>query len=760
MPSIKLNDSETNVKEEMEPGVDNAIVLASRHLETHAERQNNSTRKTTFINGIGLWHSWTRNFKSPLLAVLDLLDNAFDAGFSTVQPNFKSKIHIFGDEWISPQTNFTESSENPFGDCVTGMVIANNSAEPICDITSILEVYKSAKSDCESIGENGVGLKQGCATISDLSFVLIRSDERIAIGVIAKGLQHEAGAYLPSYPLDICKDIKEQLEKIFKVDDPEVGECTAAYGFGDLNVAIERLEKHIEAMLNSPEWGDENYVFRLIMDKVRYSNDKFLSRDNDGVDGNSYRLAVHGLMKELHTVLPQQYIHIPEHFDVRVGTEKVYFNYWQCRLAELSVFYVKIDPDKSFQLARDWKEPSLGYHVRVFLGFDPIRFVESEDPSSREIKTMSLFLYSRQSGRLIRHEPDARSMLGVTTGGTSFCQGFTVIVDDFSGQLPLNPTKQDVAFSEQKNGQVHEKNLYSWVYAIASGYYSYVLNFFNGRKGDLSQGVKGLAKPMKALFEKRCDEHFQIPSLANANYTSYTKSQLPFRRLHEKIVGMRNIMTEARSEGPDTKFRLFSEAAMVDKEGEIKESKRKAKTPGMASEKRVRLKQNPINTELSNTVSTKLEPCSSIGNSRYPARRRQSAPQPDTTASCASPPTRVRTNPVTRRPAQASKEPHDISDGKPPALVTSWELEAERWKAEAERQAQDAQTWKARARMLKKEFTEKKAYYEHLLMRKEEELLFHKNETSKANPLVLPSSASEGEDEDENNHVVKAEPPM
>jgi len=331
MPSRKSNDAETN--DEADPSV------AEKPL-THTERQNESTRKTTFINGIGLWHSWTRNFKSPLLAVLDLLDNAFDAGFSTMHPNFKSKIHIMRDEWISPQANFTKASENPFGDCVTGMVIANNSAEPICDILSILEVYKSAKADCESIGENGVGLKQGCATISDLSFVLIRSDERMAIGVIAKGLQHDAGAYLPSYPLEAGTDIKGQLERIFTVDDPEVGQCVAKYGFGDLKIAIERLEKHIDEMCTSSEWGEEQYVFRLVMDKIRYRNVKDSAQEFRAIeeDGDSYRRAVVGLMKELHVALPSQYIHIPEYFDVRIGKEKVHFNYWQCRLAELSVF--------------------------------------------------------------------------------------------------------------------------------------------------------------------------------------------------------------------------------------------------------------------------------------------------------------------------------------------------------------------------------------------------------------------------------------
>eukprot|EP00566_Odontella_aurita_P030293 CAMPEP_0113598490 /NCGR_PEP_ID=MMETSP0015_2-20120614/41619_1 /TAXON_ID=2838 /ORGANISM="Odontella" /LENGTH=65 /DNA_ID=CAMNT_0000506519 /DNA_START=275 /DNA_END=469 /DNA_ORIENTATION=- /assembly_acc=CAM_ASM_000160 len=38
-------------------------------------------RPLTRVNGIGLWNSWTRNFKTPLLALLDLFDNSIDAAF-------------------------------------------------------------------------------------------------------------------------------------------------------------------------------------------------------------------------------------------------------------------------------------------------------------------------------------------------------------------------------------------------------------------------------------------------------------------------------------------------------------------------------------------------------------------------------------------------------------------------------------------------------------------------------------------------------
>ena len=66
----------------------------------------------------------------------------------------------------------------------------NNSAKPICPLKEALEVYNSSKVDSGAgdIGENGVGLKQGCTTLSDRSFVLTKngSDGRVELGICAE----------------------------------------------------------------------------------------------------------------------------------------------------------------------------------------------------------------------------------------------------------------------------------------------------------------------------------------------------------------------------------------------------------------------------------------------------------------------------------------------------------------------------------------------------------------------------------------------
>jgi len=667
--------------------------------------QNNATRKTTSINGVGLWHSWTRNFKSPILAILDLLDNAFDAGFSKSDPNFKSKIHISEDKWYDGYDTFPNDQER-----VTGIIIANNSAEPICDILSILEVYKSTKSDSASIGENGVGLKQGCATISDLSFVLIRSKKQISIGLIAKDLQHEEGAYLPSYPLN-QGNVREELKRIFMVEDPEVGKSVAAYGFGNLNVAIDRLNTHIEDMCHSSIWNGEEHVFRLIMDKIIYSNVNDLSQDNMN-DLDLYKKPVVGLMREIKEALPSQYIHIPKHFDVKIGLEKVYFNYWQCRLVDLSVFHVKIDPDNSFIVSDDWKDPVLGYHVRIFLGFDPIRFVDSEDPNSTEIKALSLNLYSRQSGRLIRHDPDGRSALGLFAGGSTFCQGLTVIVDDFSGQLPLNPTKQDLAFSNHANGQVHEKNLYLWLNAIVGGYYKYVVDQqFNGRKGDLSKGVKKRAKSTETLFRQRCDPKFKIKPLAEANYTSYTNAELPFRRWADKIICCQHMMTDARIEGDDSRSLIKVEQNQPKNLVVRVGNKRIERAQQEVVEIEIVDKQEIITpTEEKQEIITPTE-ISTSNRSIRSSRKKQ--PTVHFTYTDLEP----ITSSIPALPSRRTK----INGKNWQMLAEKFEKNAKRMKRKLDVMTQEAESWKAKAKRFQTQYTESQADYLEMVMHKEEE---------------------------------------
>ena len=72
---------------------------------------------TTRVNGIGLWNSWTRNFKTPLLACLDLLDNSFDAALPSKTPsngNQEDKKHSNGISNTPIETDKVQEIQNEF----------------------------------------------------------------------------------------------------------------------------------------------------------------------------------------------------------------------------------------------------------------------------------------------------------------------------------------------------------------------------------------------------------------------------------------------------------------------------------------------------------------------------------------------------------------------------------------------------------------------------------------------------------------------
>ena len=75
------------------------------------------------------------------------------------------------------------------------------------------------------------------------------------------------------------------------------------------------------------------------------------------------------------------------------------------------------------------------YDLDVYLGFDVIRCLERAST-----KCAKLVYHSRRTVRLIKDYRDARGELLLSAGGTDFCQGLTIVVNDKHGMLPLNPT--------------------------------------------------------------------------------------------------------------------------------------------------------------------------------------------------------------------------------------------------------------------------------------------------------------------------------
>jgi len=100
--------------------------------------------KPVTTGGRGLWSLWTRNFKSPLLMLLDLVDNAVDAAMEREENEFAGRVEIYRDLYeVMPGQTYT-----------TGLCIRNNAKE-IASLKEVLQLFISAKanSGSDSIGE-------------------------------------------------------------------------------------------------------------------------------------------------------------------------------------------------------------------------------------------------------------------------------------------------------------------------------------------------------------------------------------------------------------------------------------------------------------------------------------------------------------------------------------------------------------------------------------------------------------------------------
>ena len=434
--------------------------------------------RSSTVSGIGLWLSWERNFTSTLLAALDLIDNAMDATMST--HSFLGKVHIYGD--VDMQR-----------DQITGLCIKNNCRYAPQDIEKVLGAYCSSKrNDIHAIGENGIGVKQACAAISDLSWVCIKNKKKIGLGVLAKGLQTETSLFLPSYSLHE-DSLHDDLFKLIDQDE-ELRHCIKEYGDGQISDGKNRLLKHLQELSN---WGGEPYVFLVVVDKCR--------RQADGP---------YPLMETLTKELPRHYLHVPVDFDVQVNEHPITFQYWERRLAELHKFSIKIDPINSWRTADDWVDPARFNEYNIYMGFDPNR--------PKDDLKASLLIHSRRSGRLIKRHPDARGILSLDAGGTMFAQGLTVILDDFQGRLPLTPTKQDLAFSN--DGIHHAENLYQWLGALTHLYYTTFLDKYTSRSS------KGQLSALVASVKSQVDKILSYPKIDKVLLLgdfSFMATQLP-----------------------------------------------------------------------------------------------------------------------------------------------------------------------------------------------------------------------------------------
>lgn len=265
------------------------------------------------------------------------------------------------------------------------------------------------------------------------------------------------------------------------------------------------------------------------------------------------KVTVDRLIDDLRREIPRTYLHIPDSLQFVVGTQRLTFRYWMERLVEFTEFNLKIGATipwkQNFEVSD--KHPD-AYELRLFVGFDCRRIVETEGEAKmgekREGKNVALHFYSRKLGRLIKTEPDARHILGLSTGGTLFCSALTVIVDDVGGRLPLHPTKQEVSFGLEK---VHRDNLFAWVGSVTKFYYRYHLKKYNNLKKVLSCQISQYAESQVPIEVKTYNE---------SHFTSY---QLTFEQYRDTIRVDPKVAKEIV--GTDTYFRLHPVAGATHK---------------------------------------------------------------------------------------------------------------------------------------------------------------------------------------------------
>ncbi|CAB9518362.1 expressed unknown protein [Seminavis robusta] len=524
-PTMDSNHNETILRPDHVPSQSTAADDTAAAVAVPSMPQPVAPLPTTAVDGQGMWRAWTRVFEKPSAALLDLLDNSFDAA---LHADFQGRVVM--DCLLTEEQQQQQDTQVP-ATC-TGITIMNNSKFEIKSLEEALTVYKSTKNaeqedeqeedDNKSteegsssrktvIGENGVGLKHGCATLSDTSFVLTRNHTTIQVGVIAKSLQSVRGVYLPSFTFELeqqqADNNEDQDGQIYQhINDmidiqPRMGDVLAqSLGEGELHKGITLLAQRIQIMSWSDDWQHEDHVFQLLLCHLHHLGEiEIIDVDNPEA---SDIISAKAFLDEIQAMLPEYYINIPSTFDFRIDGERIHFSFWQHRLVELTHFPIHVPKENNlddYQASSDWIRE--GYPLNIYCGFDAQRV--DWDVHNGSVSPCMMYIYSRQAGRLIKIDDDARLLLNLCASGSDYMQGLTIIIDDYTANLPLQPTKDGIAWSENRGGDVHRTNLLAWAGAVAQCFWKE-----NFKKFD-TKSTGGRAK----LMLKRVIRSFAVDQL-------------------------------------------------------------------------------------------------------------------------------------------------------------------------------------------------------------------------------------------------------
>jgi len=573
------------------------------------------------VNGQGLWRSWQRSFRRPVDALLDLVDNAVDA-------NLKGggQIHI---------------STQPSPHNRQALLLLNSYASDVHkEISHILEVFSSNK-DQSAVGENGVGLKQASANLSDFSIVLtkINNKNKFQMGILCRSLQSEKGINIPSYNLG-CRESKSWDNEIEDLcsSDALFSDCVKYLGGKPANVqhngvsagddgdraelaeGRRRLVELIVLMSESDEWSSHDHVFGLLLDQIRDTRPNFSEN----------------LLNELGELLPSTYLHL-SNTKIFIQQKPVSFHHWEQRLVELTCFPIQVSTSVDIwqedETEGECEEKNVAQpltdatKLRVYVGFDP----------SRTPTSTSLHIYSRGCGRLIKHLPDARNELSLSTGGTQYCQGLTVILDDYESTLPLTPTKQDITPTA-----THRRNIFAWLRAVAHTFWQFHFEKY------LSKGALTDALDFAIKDEKHRKENF-IPL---AEFDSFTKFD-GIEWSKRSVAGVERITTDLQNievaPGKATLIRMLATKEEDTGEDLKKKSKKSRPTRRPQEEEEEEEEAPPLRFKRTPTRSSRKKTIEEIPETPPPSSRKKKRASPKVYRPSMSVPKKRKTAPSPRK---------------------------------------------------------------------------------------------------------------
>jgi hypothetical protein len=198
----------------------------------------------------------------------------------------------------------------------------------------------------------------------------------------------------------------------------------------------------------------------------------------------------------------------------------------------------------------------------------------------------------------------------MVTGSTDYKQGLTVIMDDIHGTLPLNPTKQDLAFGFTEHGQIHHANILEWAGAVARFYWSFHFERLGNSKETLTQAVYS-GNELLAELRQHADDQLldveEIPPLSRSTFITY--ADLNWKALQHKIrISKHDRVAAVPIPGPQTRLRLpFLAPTTKIKSSPPRTSKRAAAAAAAAQQQQLMAAKEVVDETSDGTTTSDLK---------------------------------------------------------------------------------------------------------------------------------------------------------